>query len=594
MPRTTPGCMNNVGFSTYPHWFGSNDDLFACLDVPDVGATTSVVIIVAPFGEEKITTHRGLRYLSGQLATYGLASLRFDLPGTGSSFGSRTWDAWLISLSSALAHARSLSLTGVSLVTVGMGAFLVESWLAQARDDEVNAVERVVHWEPPATGKRWLREQQAKFVVAAGPAPDPNRVTALEFSPSAELAAQLSSLSWQKMPLRTGPERIIATQSDTATKPTLAPLCELASTTIRVRESDPFFSPPSLVHHVPYRDIAQLVDVLSACAGHKKGAHGLQASSPRLRNLARVTRFTSPEGELLEELIELATDRALLTFVTRSATEPPRAAVVFESTANEASWGPGRLWVDYARKEAGRGLEFVRHDKDNCGESGIIAPGSIPVLYSLQSRKDAVAVASWVADGLDTLPSGQRPILVAGLCSGAWMASEVAIALRAHSAVLVNLTQWSRSRRPVDKKFVRRHGLDPDTGKLTRAGDEATSWRARIKPAAVVIGRFIPLAVWKAGAIVGLVQNPGPMLRCLAGRGVSVDLVFSPVDFEHFLRHRGPETLGRVRRLKVRATALNAPAGDHSLHRPDSLEQTATLLDDAVQQLRRFSVRGAR
>ncbi|TVS29240.1 alpha/beta hydrolase family protein [Corynebacterium sanguinis] len=594
-PRHSQVRINHRAYTTFPHWFGPESaPLFACLDVPERPATTAV-IVVAPLGEEKLTTHRGLRYFGAELARDSCAVLRLDLPGTGNSFGpSRempTWPQWEHSLTVAARHLLELGADELIVVGVKMASFLIESWYASVDTDLAQAVTGIVHWEPPLSGKRWLREQQVKFAITAGPIDEDMTTSALDFRLLEEMVPTLQGLEWKSAPLKPGAQRRVALQArsrHSAQSPLLA-----ASTQLPLTESSPFFSPPSLIHHVPASDVDALVATIRALRSPADSRSGSGVAPEALADLRTAAHFELG-GERIVETISLATPRNLLTFTTRSAERASEALVIFESTALEPSWGPAYLWVAYARHNAGDGISFVRHDTDNCGESGEVEPDDIAILYSSQSRADAIAVAEEVAHALPYRPQtdapGERDVTLVGMCSGAWKAAEAAIELQARSVVLINLTQWSRRQRPVDKRLVRAHGLDPRTGKLIAQDQRALrsvrrdQWKRHLGG----VGRRLPLFIWSLGATLGLIQFSGPMLRDLTRRGVDVKVLFSPVDFEHFNRHRGPELL-RAKRSVARRThlrRLEVPFGDHSLHRADSRRETAEVLDSTLAKIR--------
>jgi exosortase A-associated hydrolase 2 len=62
-------------------------DLYGTLYLPDDLGCDTGVVLVEPFGEEKKCAYRMLVRLARVLAGHGVATLRFDLPGTGDSPG---------------------------------------------------------------------------------------------------------------------------------------------------------------------------------------------------------------------------------------------------------------------------------------------------------------------------------------------------------------------------------------------------------------------------------------------------------------------------------------------------------------------------
>lgn len=73
-------------------WFGTDVSLIGHLHTPTGDARDlCAVICPVPFGYENICSHRSLRVLADQLARAGIASLRFDFPGTGDSDELTIW-----------------------------------------------------------------------------------------------------------------------------------------------------------------------------------------------------------------------------------------------------------------------------------------------------------------------------------------------------------------------------------------------------------------------------------------------------------------------------------------------------------------------
>lgn len=579
---------------TFPHWFGDHEGpLFGCLDVPRTQITDEGFIIVPPLGEEKLTTHRGLRFLGSELAARGYAALRFDMAGTGSSFGAPSditdLDKWVESISSAVAHMESLGITRIHIVDFRMSAFITEVWASQTAAAALDSIVSVIHWEPVVSGKRWLREQQAKFAVAVGAVVDDAGFSALEFQVPRSLADSLAALNWNQLGADPRLRRVLACSSESLGDRYLEHLRSNSDLVIPLDESVPFISPATLIHHVPYTDISKFLEL--TVPPKVEVAAGLHSADPVLAELRHEVCFTSPHGEILRETIELHTRRNLLTFVTASVVAQSRGTVIFESTANEPAWGPAYLWVAYARQNAGGGLTFVRHDKDNYGESGVIEPGSIPVLYSSQSREDAIELARGLAQERE---ESEQSLMLVGLCSGAWMSVEIALELGADSVVLINSTQWSRKQKPVDKKSARKHGLDPNTGEYVHpetqlsTADGKARIRRFLKSATLWVSRHVPLFLWERAARFGVGQSPGQALKSLAAKDVSTTIILSPVDEAHFRKHRGHETLASLDPAASPPSleVLSVPDGDHSLYRPDSRAQVSHLLDRSVGRFR--------
>ena len=135
-------------------------------------ASAPAVLIIPPFGDEALKTSRTWRSLALDLAEQGLATLRFDLPGTGNSAGEATepgrvaaWRAAIRACAGWLAdrHNGRVILFGhrfgalMALDAVGCGVL----------------AERLILLDPPVSGAALVRHLRARARMAGlGPPPE--------------------------------------------------------------------------------------------------------------------------------------------------------------------------------------------------------------------------------------------------------------------------------------------------------------------------------------------------------------------------------------------------------------------------------------
>ena len=144
------------------------------------------VICPAPFGYDNVCGHRGLRILADRLAGGGIATLRFDFPGTGDSDGEQELPLWKAAVASAVATARrETGCKRIALIGVGLGGAIALGALDGGLD-----VDKLMLWGVPARARAWLREQRAyqkvaelasatKIPNAPKPPPDPAGIEVL-------------------------------------------------------------------------------------------------------------------------------------------------------------------------------------------------------------------------------------------------------------------------------------------------------------------------------------------------------------------------------------------------------------------------------
>lgn len=558
--------------ASFATWFGPTDaSLFGVVNHPVDRHANTGVVVVPSLGIEQVTTYRGARALAEQLALAGIPTLRYDHPGTGSSTGDQlsetAWDAWESGVAAAVQSMRDRGVDHVVVVGIRAGALIAASALSSTRMPGTS----LAVWDPPQSGRRFLREQTAKYRLTVGDDPTDPGVSVLGGHFSEATATRIRGAKWASG-MRAN---ILAARPEVHADPTIAALADEHTHTVKLTQSELFTAPLAFIHHVPEPDIEQLVDAILALSereGHSKGTAEVASFDPTPRRTAIVARRA--DRTLVEEELSTITTRELTLTTTRVVGEPVRGGVVFQTTANEPAWGPTRAWVEAARENAGNGLACYRFDKTGSGEGGTIEPGEIAVLYSHASRDDAV-------DVLSALELPARSLLLVGLCSGAWMSAESAIRARAGAALLFGMIQWSRVREPVTKQFLLDHGYDLEN-QLPPATE---SGRTRLKPLA---RRLLPYPLWEQLGRRGVTQVPGPLLADLEEAGVRTVVALTPEDDEHFTFQRGDDGLKRLRRrgYSGRIERIETPQGDHNLYRPDTRRSAARLIRQEADALR--------
>ena len=131
--------------------------MFCGLHLPAQPRTDIAVLVCPPLFGEMIQFHRAFYLLSGKLMEQGIASLRFDWPGTGDSEGDLAdyslpgWQETVAEMARVL-----MAQTGakkVCLIGARMGASIAASVSAQ-----IAAADSLILWEPVVDGEQYLRE----------------------------------------------------------------------------------------------------------------------------------------------------------------------------------------------------------------------------------------------------------------------------------------------------------------------------------------------------------------------------------------------------------------------------------------------------
>ncbi|MBN9053157.1 MAG: alpha/beta hydrolase [Rhizobiales bacterium] len=131
-----------------------------------VQASDTAVLFVGSWGFEELCARKFWRLLAEDLGRQGIASLRFDFPGTGDALDpedcSAGLDIWLQSIASAAAALRDLS-GGRRLLLVGHGIGAALAWRAAEMIDDVAGIAMAA---PATSGRRWVREFMALSRIA--------------------------------------------------------------------------------------------------------------------------------------------------------------------------------------------------------------------------------------------------------------------------------------------------------------------------------------------------------------------------------------------------------------------------------------------
>ena len=148
-----------MGGMEEPFFFESGErKLFGVTHTPDVSVADRGFLLIHPFGEEKLWSHRVFVNFAREAAARGYPVLRFDLSGHGDSEGQTqycTVATYLADIESAQArfHIDFPNVQNLGLVGLRLGASL--ACLGTAR---TNIVSNLILWEPVLDGARYMQE----------------------------------------------------------------------------------------------------------------------------------------------------------------------------------------------------------------------------------------------------------------------------------------------------------------------------------------------------------------------------------------------------------------------------------------------------
>jgi dienelactone hydrolase len=423
----------------------------------------AVVICPPPFGYENICSHRALRILGDRLAGGGIASLRFDVPGTGDSDGQHDLRAWKKAIAVAAATVRrETGCTKVAAIGIGLaGTVLLGSM------DEGLDLDKVIVWGTPVRGRAWLRQQRAYALVAAPkphpdappPPPMPEGVEELTGFPlKAALAAELSALDAGKVPAdawpadRPRPLALALARSAADTDEALAKALGARGMTVTSEAYtgfDQMLDEPHLAK-APEPIFARIREWLAEGVPNRAPF----PAQPAGGNTA-TTRIGGSKGQVEEIARYSPGDGGLLFSIeTRPVGRAPNPTwLVFLTGRAVRHVGPNRMWVRFARELAAEGYASLRLDGRSVGDSEGEGNGLMPnAEYYQEHIYDDVERVMEIA-----VARGCKQFLMTGICSGAtasyqvaWRRSDVA------AIVLLNPLQLRHDPEDDDRAKVQR------------------------------------------------------------------------------------------------------------------------------------------
>ncbi|MCO4865434.1 alpha/beta hydrolase [Cupriavidus sp. WGlv3] len=421
---------------------------------------TTGVVLCAPLGHEAMWSHRAWRHLADDLAAAGMPVLRFDYPCTGDSAGACDAAHFLGRAASSIvaAAAQLRALAGVErIVLCGLraGASLAVQAAEAMRSHPAwqGGVAGLVLLAPVVNGRAYLRELRAlhlNWLNSVGPTETPPPAPAggldvLAFRFTAATVRELEALRLDRGTACPAPHVLVldpwpgttsaagalaqyytdgGVKVDTAAFPEYADMMQSAE-----------------FAGVPAQAWRQLVQWLGSTPA------ALPAALPGARwHMPGAGRGASPRvavDGVAEEPVWLNARRQFGVLCMPRDAAPAPVAVIFPNTGGNHHVGDGRMFVTLSRRLARLGVVSLRLDVSALGDSPR-APRSMSIseIYSPGPRADVSAAVDWMR------ARGFRCIVLAGVCSGAFLSLHAALANPGvNGLVLANLVKfrWDRA-----------------------------------------------------------------------------------------------------------------------------------------------------
>jgi alpha-beta hydrolase superfamily lysophospholipase len=397
-----------------PFYFGPTArPLFGWYHAPEA-ARGDGVVLCSPLGLDGTRAHWSYRHLAERLATAGFAVLRFDWHGTGDSAGDDGQPdrvaTWVGDLHLAVEECKRRS--GVrrpALVGMRVGATLA-AHVAADRDD----IGALVLWMPALTGAAWVTEMSKLHklylrIVPQTESPEPDGEELLGSFASNATIADLARVDLLALPRRPAPRILLLDEGAMRGAAELrARLTELGAEIESRRGAGQKF-----LLTVPHRatlpdpSIDTIVDWLRALPPGE----------------AAVAPSTAPATPFDERPVRFRADRGLFGIVVPPREPPPseRPAIILLNAGAVNRTGPHRLYVTLARRWAALGFTVLRVDLSGIGDSPAAEGTAENLVYPRDGLTDIAAARDFATREL-----GARRFIIAGLCSGADLAFQVA------------------------------------------------------------------------------------------------------------------------------------------------------------------------
>jgi alpha-beta hydrolase superfamily lysophospholipase len=541
-PRSTAVPADTV--VTVARWMGPSDrPLLSWVTTPLHGSGSVGVVVAPPIGYELWSSHRTLRTLAERLAAQGSTVLRFDYDGTGDSAGDQ-WDparldTWRRDLGTAAASLRELGVSSLVLVGLRIGATL------SLLEGPAVGADAVVAWAPVVRGRRYVRELQLLGVAVPDDPGRPERSGAIVEAGSVfsrETLRDLGAIDLTALPAAPAPRTLVVDRDDA---PPSTPLLDRLATLGTAGDhevcagTEGFLDRPTEYAVVPEAIVERICSWV--------GGGTTVGPVPEARTKAS---FSWRGTVLTEEAVRL--DHGGLVGVDSRPPGSGRATVVWLNSGSEHHVGPGRAWVEYARDLATAGYRSLRVDFSGWGESPDRghAPGRPYDAHALDEVHEIV-------DELHR--SGRRPVVVAGLCAGAWLALRAAVSGGPDGVIAINPQLYWQPGDPVEADIIGE----------TRARRQSEIQR---------IKRLRRTGLWWGLDLVGSRHPASTWLRALDRSGTSVLTLFAAGDDGlEFLEDRTARSWARARRRET-VDLVVIPEIDHPMHRHWRRSEVVTAL----------------
>jgi O-antigen/teichoic acid export membrane protein/alpha/beta superfamily hydrolase len=387
------------------------------------------VLLLSPWGYDEMCVRKSYRILAERYAAMGIASLRFDYPGTGDAIDGTDFSAglavWEQSVLDAAEQLKALShCQRIVLVGQGIGAAL-----AHRVAGRIAGAEAIAMLAPVMNGRLYLREVafRAKFIYEDLGLNDAERdmdgvsVAGLKMPP--QIAADVKALNLAGAKTPSVPRYLVVERPVKAADTEFVSALQAAgaeASQIEYTGYDDLMTMP-LTAREPLEVMDRLIEWTAAIASPYGAAQ--PSDLPVDLQVLEGTGFR-------EHPVRFGENSNLVGVVCMPEGPITGASVLLLTTAYDRHSGWGGTAVNLARELARSGVASMRFDSANIADSPPHPHLPDRVLYNEAQNLDAIAAL----DALESFQPGS--LMVAGRCSGGYVAFRTGLADKRLSAVV--------------------------------------------------------------------------------------------------------------------------------------------------------------
>ncbi|WP_208247552.1 alpha/beta hydrolase (plasmid) [Rhizobium sp. T1470] len=515
--------------ASQPTVFGSHAGLFTPAD-NNAPKSDLAVLLLNPWGIEEMCTRRFYRILAERFAEVGVASLRFDYPGTVNSLdetsAERGLSVWSEVIGKAAEELKMLS-GARNLVFIGQG---IGASLALMQAHFEPSVAAIALLAPVLKGRAYLRELSLfSRLIDDGLGikqelrdSAPGSIAGLRM-PRA-VAEDLKAVDLNGLEITIKPHAFMAERPGLEADTTFRDRLQAAGCQLR---ATPFAGYDALVSNplnqeIPDALIDELIGWLQSLPQYQ-GRSTLPAKKPS--PIASVSA-----GAIRETGVRFGPNDRLYGVLCEPTGHSIGVTAVILTTAYDHAAGWARSSVALARELASVGVSSLRFDSAGVGDSPPVAARRKQVLYD----EAQIADAGMARDYVDSLGISERTLLI-GRCGGAYVAFRSALAdPRWDACMIVNPVafRWRFKGLPKTLKAYMRNALDIETVRRLWAGDlDLTAVTKNISMRLVdrMAGGLSPVFA-PAMPITQLTGHVHRDFQALANRGTPLSIIYTEGD----------------------------------------------------------------